>query len=67
MTIMYCLPPKNFAQVLSSIFIVTTVIPKRNWKQCFCNILGVYKVYDVQYENGEYENKGIRTDFEKEA
>ena len=24
-------------------------------------------MYDVQYENGEYENKGIRTDFEKEA
>ena len=24
-------------------------------------------MYDMQCENGEYEKKGIRTDFEKEA
>lgn len=24
-------------------------------------------MYDVRFENGEYEKKGIRTDFEKDA
>ena len=36
-----CLPQRNLCKVLSSMFLGTTVIPRRNWKQWLYKILGI--------------------------
>ena len=43
--------------VPSSIGLGTTVIPRRNWKQRLCKLLGAKKVHCGLHENSEFEKK----------